>query len=224
MTALPTSPIRAVCFDLDGLMFNTEDVFHLSGTELLRRRDLVMTPEIMHAMLGRRPLEAFAALKALLELQEEVEDLLAESRVIFRDRLDEHLQPMPGLFELLDTLDARGLPIAVATSSPRDYLVDILGRFDLLSRFGFTLTAEDVTHGKPHPEIYQTAAERFEVPPGEMLVLEDSQAGTEAAAAAGAFVISIPHVHTAAQDFSAASALATALHDDTVRNVLNAHT
>ena len=89
----------------------------------------------------------------------------------------------------------------------------VLGRFDLLKYFPLTLTAEDVTHGKPHPEIYLTAAARLNVSPSEMLVLEDSETGTRAAAAAGAFVVSVPNVHTAAGDFSMASARIRSLNE-----------
>jgi HAD superfamily hydrolase (TIGR01509 family) len=164
-------------------------------------------------MLGRRPLESFQGLIDHLGLTEGPAELLAESRVIFHELLDTKLEPMPGLFELLDLVESSGLPKGVATSSPRDYLDDIFRRFDLSSRFPLQLTAESVTHGKPHPEIYLKAAEQLGVRPGEMLVLEDTQTGTRAGAAAGAFVVSVPHDHTADHDFSLASHIATGLDD-----------
>ncbi|MBX3449988.1 MAG: HAD family phosphatase [Planctomycetaceae bacterium] len=200
--------IDAVCFDLDGLMFNTEHVFHEAGDILLRRRGHAMTRGAMNAMLGLRPLESFRSLCTHLDLCEEPADLLAESRIIFESLLDTRLKPMPGLIELLDRLDAAGLPMGVATSSPRDYLSAILGRFSLMDRFVVTLTAEDVTHGKPHPEIYLKAASVLGVSPEKMLVLEDTQTGTRAGSAAGAYVISVPHEHTADHDFSGARQIA----------------
>jgi pseudouridine 5'-phosphatase len=209
----PVATIRAVCFDLDGLMFNTEHVFYESADMLLQRRGLAMSRGAMNAMLGRRPLESFQGLIDHLGLTESPTVLLAESRVIFHELLDTKLVPMPGLFELLDLIDARGLPKGVATSSPRDYLDDIFRRFDLAARFPLQLTAESVTHGKPHPEIYLKAAEQLGVLPHEMLVLEDTQTGTRAGAAAGAFVVAVPHDHTSDHDFSMASYIATGLHD-----------
>jgi beta-phosphoglucomutase-like phosphatase (HAD superfamily) len=77
-----------------------------------------------------------------------------------------------------------------------------------------------VTHGKPHPEIYLKAADSLGVAPAEMLVLEDSQAGTQAGVAAGAFVVSIPHEHTAEHDFSGARHLATSLADPFILNLI----
>ena len=212
--------IRAVCFDLDGLMFNTEHVFYASAEVLLGRRGVPMTRAAMNAMLGRRPLESFRNLVDLLQLNEEPAELLAESREIFYGLLDTRLETMPGLFELLDHIEAKGLPKGVATSSPRDYLEHMLGRFDLQPRFPVTLTAEDVTHGKPHPEIYLTAAQRLGVEPAEMLVLEDSHAGTKAGVAAGAYVVSIPHDHTAEHDFSGTRHLATSLIDPVILKLL----
>lgn len=215
-----TSIISAVCFDLDGLMFNTEHVFYASAEELLGRRQLPMTRAVMNAMLGRRPLESFRNLVELLQLREEPADLLAESREIFYGLLDSQLETMPGLFELLDLIEAKGLPKGVATSSPRDYLEHMLNRFDLLPRFPITLTAEDVTHGKPHPEIYLKAAEKLGVSPANMLVLEDSFAGTKAGVAAGAYVVSIPHDHTSEHDFTGARHIATSLVDPCIVGLL----
>jgi HAD superfamily hydrolase (TIGR01509 family) len=209
----PAPMIRAVCFDLDGLMFNTEHVFYESADVLLQRRGLSMSRGAMDAMLGRRPLESFQALIDYLGLKEGPAELLTESRVVFHELLQTKLQPMPGLFELLDLIEAVGLPKGVATSSPLDYLEDVFGRFNLLSRFPIALTAESVTHGKPNPEIYLKAAEQLGVQPGEMLVLEDTQTGTRAGAAAGAYVVSVPHEHTATHDFSQAKYIATGLND-----------
>ena len=138
--------IRAVAFDLDGLMFNTEDVFDLAGDALLRRRGLRMTDEIRRGMLGRRPPEAFAHLIKMTGITEPVEQLRIESKELFMNLLDAHLKPMPALFELLDHLEGLGIPKGVATSSPRAYMEHLLGRFDLLPRFvatrpktGFTI-------------------------------------------------------------------------------------
>lgn len=218
--SVPT--IRAVCFDLDGLMFNTEHVFYESSHVLLQRRGLAMSRGAMDAMLGRRPLESFQGLIDYLGLKEGPAELLTESRVIFQELLVTKLQPMPGLFELLDLIESVGLPKGVATSSPRDYLENVFSKFDLLPRFPIALTAESVTHGKPNPEIYLKAAELLGVKPHQMLVLEDTQTGTRAGAAAGAFVVSVPHEHTENHDFSQAGYIATGLDDPFITKLIEA--
>ena len=212
--------IKAVVFDLDGLMLNTEDIFDLAGRQLLARRGLEMTHEIHHAMLGRRPFEAIDAMKRLTGITESPLALLEETRDLFAVIAETTLAMMPGLIELLDHVDGIGHPKAVATSSPRAYMTSMLSRFELLSRFVLTLTAEDVTHGKPHPEIYLTVADMLKVEPANMLVLEDSETGTRAAAAAGAFVVSVPNQHTAVGDFSMASMRASSLADESLLRLL----
>lgn len=205
--------VEAVVFDLDGLMLNTEDVFHLSGCEMLARRGLEMTEEIHRSMLGRRPNEAFQAMKDLTGIADSIDDLKTETRKLFSEIAATSLELMPGLTELLRLIERLQLPRAVATSSPRDYVLDLLGRFDLLKHFPLMLTAEDVRLGKPDPEIYLTAAEQLGVAPERMLVLEDSETGTRAAAAAGAITVSVPNRHTADGDFSMATRRVSSLAD-----------
>jgi HAD superfamily hydrolase (TIGR01509 family) len=219
---MPATPsIKAVMFDFDGLMFNTEEIFNLSGRELLRRRGKEMTPALLSLMMGRRSEEAFPLMIEALGLTEDPVALRAEERAIFQDLLWKHVAPMPGLFELLAHIEARGLPKGVATSSRRPYIESLLGHFQLMDRFHVTLTAEDVTRGKPHPEIYLTAAKRIGVVPAEMLVLEDSEMGTRSAAAAGAVAVSIPHEHSCNHDFSTAYFIAASLHDPKILRLLS---
>ncbi len=212
--------IRAVVFDMDGLMFNTEQVFNQSGTELLRRRGKTPPLELFHSMMGRRAHEAFQVMIDIMELTESIDELKVESEEIFDSMLDEVLAPMPGLINLLSVIESRNIPKSVATSSERPYLTNILGRFELQERFHHTLTAEDVTHGKPHPEIYLKAAQQLGVAPEEMLVLEDSENGTRAAAAAGAHIISVPHEMSSHHDFSTARAVASSLDDPVIHDLL----
>src|SRR4051794_33316463 len=165
-------PIRAVVFDLDGLMFDTEALFFRVSSEMLRERGKEFTPAIMRQMIGRRAVDAGHMLKTMTGLEEPVEVLLADVRKRFYDQMDTAVHPTPGLFALLDRLHRVSLPHAVATSSGRPYAEQILTRHGLLSRFKFVLTAEDVTRGKPDPEIYKKAIERFAVSGPSVMVLE----------------------------------------------------
>jgi HAD superfamily hydrolase (TIGR01509 family) len=213
-------PIKAVVFDLDGLMFNTEVIFNAVGHELLRRRGKLMTPLLIGQMMGRRAHEALQIMIEMHALTETTQQLADESRELFFQLAANRLEPMPGLYELLAHIEAHKLPKGVATSSSRPYLERILNQFGLLHRFSMTLTAEDVTHGKPHPEIYLTAAARLGIKPQEMLVLEDSEAGTNAAAAANAVIVSVPHEHSCQHDFSRATFVARSLHDPRVLELI----
>lgn len=205
--------MRATVFDMDGLMFNTEDVYTAVGTEVLRRRGLEFTAALKNEMMGLQPRPAFEALIRCCGLTDTWQALAAESNRLFIEMLDARLASMPGLFELLDALERAGMPKAIGTSSCRELVDACLRPFDLAGRFQFILTAEDIGQGKPHPEIYLTAARRFGVPPGEMAVLEDSQNGCLAAAAAGAFTVAVPAAHSRQHDFGAASLVVESLAD-----------
>jgi HAD superfamily hydrolase (TIGR01509 family) len=205
--------MKAVVFDMDGLMFNTEDVYTLVGDELLRRRGYEFTPQLKDLMMGLPPQASFEKMIKECNLSDIWQDLAAESNSLFLSILDDHLKPMPGLLELLASLETAQTPKAIATSSCRALLDACLTRFNMHHRFSFFLTAEDVTHGKPNPEIYLTAADRFGLSPVELLVLEDSQNGCLAAAASGAFTVAVPGEHSRSHDFSSASLIAENLSD-----------
>jgi len=212
--------MKAVVFDMDGLMFNTEDVYTLVGQELLRRRGREFTLNLKNEMMGLPPQISFEIMIRRCNLPDTWRELAAESNTLFINILDEHLAPMPGLVELLDALEAAHIPKAIATSSARALLDACLTRFDMHRRFCFLLTAEDVVRGKPDPEIYLAAAARFGINPNELLVLEDSQNGCKAAAAAGAFTVAVPAEHSRTHDFSSASLIAKNLSDPRLYEVL----
>lgn len=214
-------PIRAVVFDLDGLMFNTEMIYDQVGDELLRRRGKQMTPDLKLAMIGRRAQESLTFMIDMHGLTDTVDELLEESHTLFFETAADRLAPMPGLHELLEFIETHQLPKGVATSSSHGYVQRVVGPFGLLPRFNIILASEDVAQGKPHPEIYLKAADKLGIAPSEMVVLEDSQNGINAAAAAGAVAIAVPHDHTRHHDFRRATLIADRLDDPRVLHLIN---
>jgi len=204
---------RAVVFDLDGLMFNTEELYQDVGTEILRRRGKTFDAELLDGMMGR---PANAALQLMIDfhgLKCTVSELMAETDSIFATLLEDRLQQMPGLAELLVALEKAGIPKAIATSSGPAFVRRVLNHFELAARFEFVLTCDDVLDGKPHPEIYLLAAGRLGIQPAQMLVLEDSQNGCRAAVAAGAIAVAVPGGHSLRHQFPGAALIADSLSD-----------
>lgn len=217
---LEAGSIKAVAFDMDGLMFNTEDLYDDVGETLLQRRGFTFERDLKMKMMGRPGKEAFQIMVDYHDLDDSIEQLTSETRAIFAELLPGGLETMPGLFDLLKHLDELGIPKCVATSSHRQFADQALGQFNLSPRFEFVLTADDVERGKPHPDIYLAAAARFQIATESMLVLEDSVTGSTAAAAAGAKVIAIPTSHSKDQDFSHVDDVVESLGADLIRDVL----
>jgi HAD superfamily hydrolase (TIGR01509 family) len=213
-------PPRAVVFDLDGLMFNTEELYQQVGAELLRRRGHVLTQALLDQMMGRPSRVALQIMIDTHQLAATVDELIAETDALFPEILRTQLAPMPGLVELLAALEQRGLPKAIATSSRRSFVERVLGMFDYQRRFSPILTSEDIVQGKPHPEIYLRAAARLDLSPSEMLVLEDSENGCRAAVAAGAVTVAVPGPHSRQHNFSGAVLVADSLRDPRLYQLL----
>lgn len=215
-----TATPSAVVFDLDGLMFNTEELYQQTGTEILRRRGKEFEAELLDAMMGR---PASVALQLMIDhhqLASTVDELAAETDELFIGLLEDRLDVMPGLLPLLDTLERAGVPKAIATSSGPAFASQVLGRFELAPRFEFILTSADIQQGKPHPEIYQLAAARLARRPQELLVLEDSQNGCRAAIAAGTVAVAVPAGHSRRHDFRGATLVADSLADPRIYELL----
>ncbi|MDR1267889.1 MAG: HAD family hydrolase, partial [Planctomycetaceae bacterium] len=138
----------------------------------------------------------------------------------FLQFLDDGFSVMPGLFELLKHLESCPIPKGICTSSAERIVFEVLRRKNLAKRFDFVLTAENITKGKPDPEIYLKAADLFGVQPQEMLVLEDSVAGSQAARNAGAFPVVVLAKHNQGGDFSAAQLIVHSLNAPEILELL----
>ncbi|MFO0912715.1 MAG: HAD family phosphatase [Pirellulales bacterium] len=212
--------VRAVAFDMDGLLVNTEELYEEVGDRLLQRRGHRMTDDLLTQMIGRPSRVALPMMIDWYGLSDSVQQLEEETESIFMEILPEGLAPMPGIVELLHHVERLGLPKVVATSSRLPFAHRVLSQLEWLPRFEFLLTSESVEHGKPHPEIYLTAAQRLGVTPAQLLVLEDSHNGCKAAVAAGACAVAVPHRRTSSHDFTGVRFIADTAHDPRIRQLL----
>jgi HAD superfamily hydrolase (TIGR01509 family) len=213
--------LSAVVFDLDGLIVNSEDVYERVDREVLRRRGQAFEPALREQMMGRPAAESVRIMIEHHALAESVDDLDAERTVLFDQMILETAETMPGFLLLLDALDAAELPTAIATSGTRSYATKVLTRLGIAPRFRFVLTAEDIEHGKPAPDVYQLAARKLELSPREVMVLEDSGNGCRAGVAADAFTVAVPNRHTRNHDFSGVRFIADTLADRRIYQALS---
>lgn len=135
--------------------------------------------EILTALTGSRPSET--ALRACEDQKERY----------YRDLAKGNLRPVPGVLDYLDRLDALAIPYALVTSADRKNMTFVLSELQLGGRFTRRVSAEDIAHGKPHPEPFLKAASYIGVPPNRCIVHEDAPSGVRAGAAAGCFVAAL---------------------------------
>jgi HAD superfamily hydrolase (TIGR01509 family) len=147
-------------------------------------------------------------------------DAMDASRRAHRDALLEVELVRPGVLEWLAEADAAGVRLAIASSSPADWVEEHLGRLGLGPRFGTVVTAGGALRGKPAPDVYLEACARLGVEPARALAVEDSPNGIAAAKAAGLWCVNVPNDLTAALDRSAADVHLGSLAECTLADVL----
>ena len=212
---------RSVVFDLDGLLIDTEPIFAEAARRLVVRRGKTFDPEVLNHMMGTPARQAVPVLRDRHGLTETVEELIAEGRDLFLEVVGEApIRLLPGAIKLLERLEEKRVPLALATSSTARYVQRIAAPLGLLPRFAFVLTADDVQQGKPFPEMYEKAAARFGHGPAEMVVFEDSPNGLRAAKAAGARCIVVPHPLVPVDRLAGADVVLTSLEDPRLRELL----
>ena len=194
----------AILFDMDGLMVDTEPLARAAWERDIAPFGLTMTDDLYGRMLGRRTHESAQLVLDTLRLPLPHDELIARKTAIFLDSLAGGVPVMPGLFALLDEIEQRGLPWAVATSTPRAVAEIILGQLGVVGRYTALAAGDEVAHGKPAPDIFLLAAARLGVTPAACLALEDSAAGCAAAVAAGMRVVAVPTELTYGEPFAVA--------------------
>src|SRR5579871_2068057 len=157
--------MRAEIFDMDGLMIDSEKVYFEAGRQIAREHGKEVSDQTLGRMMGRKPLESVALFARELELNVAPETLLKEREAKVLGVLERGIDRMPGLDHILTTLEPNH-PLAIATSAPK-YIVDVVMRkLELRRYFKVIQTSDDVTHGKPDPEIYLKAMTKLNVGPG----------------------------------------------------------
>jgi len=194
--------LKAVIFDLDGLLLDTEIVAYKVYEELGERFSFTLTlPDFMENFCGRPLRRNVAYCNERFQLPWEFEEAVEEVLRIEKKILDEGVDVMPGARELLVYLKENTYKTAVASSSARERSIRLLEQHDLVKYFDDFVFGPEVERGKPNPDIFLKAAEKLGIEPESCLVLEDSQAGIQAAYSAGMQVICIPDLKYPTEEY-----------------------
>ncbi|KAG2426248.1 hypothetical protein HXX76_013006 [Chlamydomonas incerta] len=208
-------PVKAVLLDLDGLILDTESLCVEVARSVVERYGKELTLEAQRAALGKRPLECWASVAEILGLPVPAEQLLAETEPLLAARwADAPL--LPGALRLVRHLASSGVPFAVATSTPRATFISKMSRKPELRQLlaerpgAVVVCGDEVTNGKPHPDVFLAAAAGLGVPAAECLVLEDAPSGAAGAASAGMRVVVVPSLVGVGAEFGPADPSAAA--------------
>jgi HAD superfamily hydrolase (TIGR01509 family) len=186
--------IDAVVFDNDGLLLDTEEAWTRAEEALFERHGSTFTTEHKRDLIGSSPATSAVKLEAMLDMPGRGPALMDELHDLVMDESLAGVPPRPGALELLDAIRAAGLPVGVASNSARAFVERVLSGAGLLDgHFDVVVTAEDVEHPKPAPDLYLAACAALGAEPGRSAALEDSATGVEAARAAGMFVVAVPY-------------------------------
>jgi len=205
--------IKAVIFDMDGLMVDTEPLYSEAMTQIAKKRGKCFTLDIKRKVMGRLPVESLTIFKEQLGLKESPIELLEEREKIYGMLLAQNVKPMPGLFRVLELISKMGLRKAIASSSQRQWIDLIINKLGLLDQFEVIVSGQEVKHGKPKPDIYLLVAKKLNLNPEECVVLEDAISGVEAAKSAKMRCIAVPNQFTQGVNFSNADWVANSLED-----------
>jgi HAD superfamily hydrolase (TIGR01509 family) len=213
VSAASATAIRALIFDLDGLLIDTESVVHACWERVYRELGVELPLDRWHAAIGSD--EAHFEPEAYLLARRPDLDVAAmqRRRRAHRDDLLADLAPCPGVVERLEEARAAGLRLAVASSSERAWVEHHLDRLGLRSYFATLRSRDDVARVKPDPALYRAAVGDLGVAADEAVAFEDSPHGVAAALAAGLRCVAVPGPMTRTLRFDAAHLCLASLAD-----------
>lgn len=206
--------IRALVFDFDGLILDTESPLHRSWMEIFAQHDLTVTEEQWASLLGATAgtPEAYSLLEE--HLGKPVNRSLIHEQQLAREmELLSHEFVLPGVRELIGEAQQAGLALAVASSSDRAWVEGLLTQHGLITAFQAIVCAEDVERTKPSPELFLKALDQLQVKAHEAIVFEDSEHGVHAARDAGIFCVAVPNRITKCLPFAEASVVVATIAD-----------
>ncbi len=205
--------VRAVIFDMDGVIVDSEPYSMQALIDILRQYGVEPTEEELQRSYGRRVRDDFVDYFSRHGVAADVNMAIAHKHARYYHLAAGHLQPLPGVVALLMRLQDHGYHLALASSGDRVKVAFGMQALALNGIFEAVVTGDDVAHSKPDPEIYLIAAQQLAVPPEQCLAIEDAPAGVEAAKRAGMRCVAVTN-SVAPEQLHKADLIVGSLADD----------
>lgn len=186
----------AALFDWDGVIVDSSRQHEASWDLLAQEKGYPIAPDSFLRGFGMKNDRVITDVLGWTRDPEEIEDLSNRKEVLYREIVRTNgISPLPGVASFLKTLKKLSIPRAIASSTPRLNITTVLEIIGLTDYFDSIIAAEDVSQGKPHPEVFLKAAQSLDFPPAHCVVFEDAHVGIQAAKAAKMKVVAVTTTH-----------------------------
>lgn len=191
-------PPFAAAFDLDGTLIDNNQFHFITWQEFYRKRNRQLDlEEYKERFSGRTMTDCVRYVFQQPDMpEEEIERYTYEKESLYREIYAEHIQPIAGLLPLLELLHQNKIPMVIATSGIQDNIDFLFAHIPIKQYFKRVIKGSDITHGKPHPEIYRLAAQELGLPAEKCIAFEDAMVGITSASGAGMKVVALTTTHT----------------------------
>ena len=213
--------IKAVIFDLDGVLIDSEPLHALADNQLLIDSGIIAPDNYFDRFVGLSNWDMWTEIKREYTIALSIEELMELQMPMKLKLLREmDFEPVRGVTGLLEDLRKREVPMAIASSSPRQFIENVIQKIGISEYFTVWISGEEVEHSKPEPDIFLKAAELLNAKPHACAVIEDSTSGTVAAKRAGMKCIGYKNPNSGNQDLSQADYIIEEIKSAEILSVL----
>ncbi|MBN1948373.1 MAG: HAD family phosphatase [Candidatus Cloacimonetes bacterium] len=220
---IPVQELPAVIFDMDGVIIDSEPLYFRVEQELFQSLGVDISREFHSNLVGLSMNRIWQMIKHRNNLSQSIEELteIHHRLMIELIRNSPGLRPMPGLLPLLAQLHEYNIPCAIASSSSRELIGEVLSRLDISNYFRVIVGGDEIVESKPDPAIFLSAASQLAKKPDQCLVIEDSRNGMLAARSAGMRCVGLKNPNSGWQNLQEADLIITGLSQLDLNIIIN---
>ena len=213
--------IKAVIFDLDGVLIDSEPLHCKADTQLLRELGADPPADYFDRFAGWKDAVMWEAIKTEFHIAKSIDEIMEMQVPIKLNLLKEgDYKAIQGIVELLEEIKAVHIPIAIASSSPKIFIEAVVEKIGIKQYFKILISGEEIERSKPEPDIFFKAASSLNVTPAECLVVEDSKSGTIAARKAGMKCIGYQNINSGNQDLTDADLIVNDIREIDIKKIM----